>query len=134
MSLGDDILMALPELRAQALSTMVDIGRFTRPGAPTFDPITGEIGLGTGTVVYEGPLRLRAPSAVELTQLFGEEQVTTVRFIAAVRHNVTGIEIGDVLTIIETSDPLAASRVYRVLVVPSGTDMVLRNIAVEVVE
>lgn len=134
MSLGVDVHHALPDLRRQALSLMVDSARFVRPGPAVFNPDTELLEPGADTLVHEGPCRLRAPSAVELRRLFGEEQVTTSRYIAALPHDVTGIEIGDVMTLTSSADPLALARTYRVVIVPAGTDLVLRAVGVEVVE
>ncbi len=135
MALGDDIMLVLPELRYQALSTMKDTGRISRAGGPAvFDPVTGDLTPAAATVVYEGPIRLRMPAAVEAERLFGEEQVTVTRFIAAVPFDVFGVRIDDVVTMLVTEDDDAADQSYKVILVPAGTDLVLKLFGVEAVE
>ncbi len=56
--------------RRAAESIMVDIGRISRPGAPTFNATTGAYTPST-SVFHEGPCRLRQPTAVEANELFG---------------------------------------------------------------
>ncbi len=134
MTLGDAITHALPELRIEALSTMRDRARISRPGADTFDPNTGLVTPGAGTTVYEGPCRLRAPGSVEAEALFGEQQVTMSRFILTCPHTVVGVRVDDVVEMLETDDADAADRTYRVVLVPAGSDLVLKAFGVEAVE
>ncbi len=134
MILGDAIADALPDLRAEALSTMRDTALISRGGAPVFDPVTGQMTPGVGTMIYQGPCRLRLPAAVEAERLFGEQQVTVTRFVAAVPYDVFGVRVDDVVTMLETDDPDAADQTYKVVVVPAGTDLVLKQFGVEAVE
>ena len=57
--IADDIAAALPELRAQAESMMVDACLITTAGAPTWDDATGTYTPGSPTTVYEGKCRVR---------------------------------------------------------------------------
>lgn len=61
MTLGERIAAALPELRAQAESTMVDSCVITASVAGAWDDATGTYGDPTDTTVYEGKCRLRMP-------------------------------------------------------------------------
>jgi hypothetical protein len=63
VSLNDAVAAALPELRAQAESLMVDTCRITAAGAPVWDDANGVYTDGPATTVYEGKCRLRRPSA-----------------------------------------------------------------------
>lgn len=54
--IGDAISAALPELRAQAESMMLDTVEITRPGAVTTDPESGEVAP-TNDPVYSGRAR-----------------------------------------------------------------------------
>lgn len=114
---------------------MPDTGRITRGGgAVTFDPITGTMTPGVGTVVHEGPCRLRTPSAVERNVLFGETEVTTTRFIATFPHDIPNVEIGDIVTILASDDPHADERTYRVVIVPADSYLMYRALGVEATE
>ena len=59
MTLADDIAAALPELRAQAESMMVDACLITSAGEPVWDDATGTYLPPTLTTVYEGKCRVR---------------------------------------------------------------------------
>jgi len=83
---------------------MVDTAKIDRPGDPTFDPNTGLSTSGSTPVRSAGPCRVRQPNAVETTVMFGERDVTKQRFVACFPHDVTGVEIGDVVTVTESDD------------------------------
>ncbi len=61
--IGDTLAAALPGLRAEAESLMVDTCRVTTPGTATWDDSTGIYTDGTPTTIYEGKCRLRRPAA-----------------------------------------------------------------------
>lgn len=133
--IGDDIAEVLPELRSEAESLMVDTAMITRPGGePTFDPSTGELTPAAGTTIYEGPCRLRQPTASEAELLFGDEQLTRSRFVACFPHDVTGVQIGDVVTVTESDDPDVLLRSFRVASIPLATFTLYKGFPVEVVE
>ncbi len=114
---------------------MVDTGRISRPGGdPVFDPVTGLLTPAAGSVVHEGPCRLRMPTAVETNVLFGEQDVTKSRFVACFPAEVTGVEIGDVVTLIESDDADALNREFQVVSVPAMTFVVYRAFGCESVE
>lgn len=135
MSLGDDVLHALPDLRAAAWSLMRDTGTISRPGVDTFNPATGLIEPGVDTVIYDGVLRVRQPTAQESEVLFGEQQVTRLRLIVDVPHDTTGVLVDDVVTVSETADDdLLPPRQFRVTGILMGTFVVMKSYPVEVVE
>lgn len=60
MSLGLDIVAALPELRRHAESLMVDHCVIGAAGEPVWNEETGQYDPGVSAPVYEGPCRYRA--------------------------------------------------------------------------
>ena len=60
-TLGQAIAAALPTLRAEAESMMVDTCRITAGGSTTWDEATGVYTTTGGATVYEGACRLRMP-------------------------------------------------------------------------
>lgn len=121
--------------RRMAASMLIDTGTITRSvSAPTFDPITGELTTVSGDLVYDGPCRMRMPSAVEQTVIFGEQLVTLTRFIALFPWDIPEVKVGDIVVITESDDPHITNRSFRVLTVPSLSVLTHRKIGCEVVE
>ncbi len=132
--LGDAIAQALPGLRLNAESVMRDTALVSATGAATFDPDTGQT-TNTPIEVYYGPARLRMPSSmVESSSVFGDVDVTKQRFILSVPHDVTGIELDHVVTMIESDDPSALDREFRVISIPSRSFPIERAFGLETVE
>jgi len=129
----DDILPFVPEMRRQVESLMVDVCVIYRPGAETFDANTGQTS-STPTTVHTGPCRLRMPSTAESTSIFGDREVTKLRFVVDVPHDVTGIELEDYISITESDDASALARTFQVAALPSETFNFYRPIGCEVVE
>lgn len=113
---------------------MVDTGTITRAGVPVFNSTTGVYTPGTPTTVHTGPCRLRQPTTTETEVLFGEEQVTELRFIACFPWNVFGVRIGDVIALSSSADTDANNRTYRVVSIPSATFVLYKGFGVVVVE
>jgi hypothetical protein len=134
VTLGLAITEALPDLRAQALSLMVDTGRISRATGSVFDIDTGVVTPGAFTTIHEGPCRLRMPTAVETERLFGDTQVTVTRFVAVFPHDVYGVVVDDIVTITVTDDEDAADRQFKVSAGPAGTDLVSKSFGCEAVE
>lgn len=136
VSLGADVLQALPELRAQAGTLMRETATVTRSsGDYALDLDTG-IATTTDTVIYEGPCRVRVPTTADRTNLrvVGDEQLSASRVIIEVPHDTFGIRVDDVVTIPDAEDTDVAGRRYRVTAVPAGTDTVLKTLGCEIVE
>jgi hypothetical protein len=72
VTLADDVAAALPGLRAEAESLMVDTCRVTTPGAPVWNDTDGVYDEGAPVTLYEGKCRLRKPSAAPQTTDAGE--------------------------------------------------------------
>ena len=126
-------LAAIQQARQLAATMMVDTGRVTRDGEPTFDPDTGLV-TPSATTIYEGPVWMRMPTVLESEVLFGEEQVSRTRYLAVFPYDVTGVRAGDVITLTETEDPDAEGREFRVLSVPTRTYYDSKRFPCEVVQ
>lgn len=117
---------------------MTDTATITRAGASTFNSTTGQL-TPTSTTIHTGPCNVRMPIAVEVERLFGEEQVTATRLIACFPHDVSGIEIGDVVTVTVSEDADlvgTASRVValRVVAIPRRSHVIYKGFGCEVIE
>lgn len=135
VTLADDVRQALPELRLQAESMMVDRADIVRSaGVPVFNPATGLLESSETTVYTDRPCWLRMPTTMETERLFGEEQVTTTRYVACFAYDTFGVQIGDVIRLTECEDVDALLREYRVVVTPTRTVGVLKNFGCETVE
>ncbi len=128
------VLTAVERGRRAAANLMLDTAVVTRPGgSPTFNAITGVLVPSVGTVVHTGPCRLRQPTPQESEVLFGEQQVSIARFIAVFPHDVTGIDIDDVITLTTSADPDVIGFEYRVTAVPRSTFTIHKSYACEAV-
>lgn len=112
---------------------MADTGTVRRPGAQVFNASTGSSSA-TMTQVYAGRCWIRQASAVEREVLFGETQVTTTRFMACFPHSVTGVRVGDVVTVSASDDADVVGRSFRVLAIPASTYPLYKGFPCEVVE
>jgi hypothetical protein len=120
--------------RHRAESLMIDEVTITASGAPTLNPVTGDLEPGAGTVVYTGKARLRMPSNVEVNRLFGEEDVTKTRYMLSVPHDTTGVRVDAVVHVTESDDAEAMAREFKVVAVPSETYVIDRKFGLEAVE
>ena len=94
--LGDDIARALPELRAQALSCMVDSGHVETITGSSDDPSTHQR-INTWTPSWTGPMQVRVTS-IEQMVLAGGQEVAVVRamvFIGSVLY-IVGLILTDI--------------------------------------
>lgn len=119
--------------RRAAEMLMTDTATITRAGASTFNPTTGQL-TPTSTTVHTGPCNVRMPAAVEIERLFGEEQVTATRLVACFPHDVTGIELGDVVTVTESEDVDLVGVPLRVVALPRRSHVIYKGFACEVIE
>ena len=74
--------------------------------------------------VYTGPLRLQRASRTSGFVPAGAESLPVAAYVAAVPWDVTGIAVGDVVTITDSDDPSAAGRRFTI------TDVELNAFAV----
>ena len=119
--LGDDIAAALPELRAQAESTLTDSCELQRKAGRTIDPTNG-MATDTWTTYATVPCKLRDGAVLPSSQRAGEQDLTGLRLILAVPVSVAGVRVGDRAV-------LSGLTVY-ISGVPRGTHMVLQRLDV----
>jgi len=131
--LGDAIAWALPDLRANAESTMTATATVTRSGGLVFNPATGLSEETFTTIVADSPARLRQPTAVEATVAFGEQDVTRVRFIVDFPWTVTDVEIDDVVTFTDSDDPEMIGATVKVVGLSMRNHQVTRSYGCELV-
>jgi len=135
VTLGDDIVAVLPELRAANASLLVDVGRIVRPGPGTYDPNTGLVTPVDAPVHGPGPCRMRQPAGiVEAERLFGDTQITASRFLACWPHDLTGVKIDDVVILDQTADVDLLGRRFRILAIPMQTWSLYKAFPCELVE
>ena len=82
--LGHDVAAALPALRAQAESLMVDSCTITAPAASTWDEDAGAHVPGVPTVVYSGPCRVQIPQSVPGAPVAGEAEWSTAAVVVSI--------------------------------------------------
>lgn len=112
---------------------MIDECTIVRDGVPTLDPITG-ISSFTSVQLYRGICRLRQPTAIETSILFGGEQVSKSRFVVEVPSSVTLIKFEDTITVASDHDGFASTREFRVTHLSSMSYNLYRSIGCEAVE
>lgn len=129
--LGDDIAAALPELRAQAESMMVDTCKVEYVNGTTWDE-------GSGTSVpayatrYEGKCRVQTTLTSEANPNAGEREWTVQSLTVAVPMSAIGFEVGDRVTITSAAlDADLVGRVFTVVALAHKTHMTARRLRVD---
>jgi len=124
--LGDDLAAALPGLRAQAESMMVDTCTVTAAaGDPVWDDGAGAYTPGAPTVLYSGKCRVRQPNTGDSKADAGEVSFSVSDRIVSLplsgdgyTAGVTGIPVGATVTIDAVSpvgDPFMAGKAFTYL-------------------
>ncbi len=131
-TLGDEIRLAIPDWRVQANSLMVDTVTISRGGAPVFDSTTGLMTT-SGTVVYDGPGRLRQAAGATST-VFGETEVSVSSYLLDLPYDVADIRIDDTVVVTESEDPHVGTRTFRVTSAASATMLAYRLLSLELVQ
>ena len=132
--IGHDLAAALPELRRQAESMMLDACTVTRGGGePTWNDGTGTWDAPAASTVYEGKCRVQVPNVAENEADAGERAWTVQS--ALVNLPVTGsegVEVGDTVTITAaTFDGSLVGRRYTVTADHSKTYATARRLRCE---
>lgn len=125
----------LQSLRALARSAMPDTGRVLMPatggtlsaGGATWTP-------SAATVVYAGVMRVRPSTSQEISRLFGDAYVASVRHVAVLPFDAAAIAIGTTLVVDGGSDPQIAAVEFRVRAIGHSSYHVERTLALEVIE
>lgn len=101
MSLAHDIAAALPLLREEAEARMVDTCAIVRPGGdPVFDDESGTYTTPAGSSVYSGRCEVQVSDGLNARQAeAGGAEITVTRVTVKVPVSVTGVQVGDVVTI-----------------------------------
>lgn len=124
MTLGSDVLAALPELRAQAESLMTDACTITGPGStpPTWDPGTGQYADPPGSAVYTGACRVQLPQAQVGSPVAGEAEYTDTTVVVSLPWGAPAVPVRALVTITGVgplSDPSLVGDGYTVSGLPS---------------
>ena len=125
--LGDDIARALPELRAQALSCMVDSGHVEAITGSSNDPSTHQR-INAWTPSWTGPMQVRVTS-IEQMVLAGGQEVAVVRAMVDIPDHVT-VTTQHRIRVTSTRDPLLAGVPLYVRAVQPGTWLARRKLTV----
>ena len=94
----------LDQMRAAQEAVMTSTGTITRDGNK-YEFVDGQERLKPAETVYEGRLRIQRKSTAPLQITAGAEQVPNPAYIGAAPWHVTGLRVGDVLTVTEAGDP-----------------------------
>lgn len=115
-------------------AVMVDTGQIIRPsGTGTLDDATGLWSADAGTVVYDGKCSIVPGTAAAVEDLFGAEQIATVRYIGKFPTGTPAMR-DDRVVVTSGSDPQIGAAVFRVIVVAVGSNHVQRICGLELVE
>jgi hypothetical protein len=129
--LGDDITAALPELRRQAESMMVDACKVEYVSGTTWDEGSGTSAPAYSTR-YEGKCRTQTTLTAEANPDAGEREWVVQSLTVAVPMSATGFQIGDRVTITKTLLDLdLLGRVFTVAALAHKTHMTARRLRVE---
>ena len=104
----------LAAARAHQNTLMRATGIVTRPGNG-WVYVDGVEQREEDETVYTGPLRLQRSSRTSGFVLAGAEALLVATYVAAVPWDVTGIAVGDVVTITDSDDPAAVGRRFTIL-------------------
>lgn len=132
--LGDDLALALPEMRAQAESMMQDTIRVEKKtGEKTTDPETLAI-VDVWALVYEGPGRVQRPATQPGEPVVGEVEFGTTATIIQLPLSATGFAREQRVTVAAVgslSDPALVGMRATVLSVPTKTHPTMRRLYCE---
>lgn len=131
MNLGADIARTLPELRAQAESTLRATCRITRAGEPVWNPVTLQNDESPVTS-YEGPCRVRAAGTQDAAADAADQALLESRYILSLpivgSEDVRGGDVAEILT--SPDDTALVGRMFTVTSVPAQSDAAVRRIPV----
>lgn len=122
--------------RTLVADTFIDEGVIRRPnlGPPALDTMTGVSTPAAPTTVYTGRCRIKRPSTEEMTQIFGDTDVSVQRRIVRVPFDTVEVRKDDVFTATSSGDAEVLRQDMRVSVVVAGSMNMYRDYGVEVIE
>lgn len=132
--LTDAELAGMRDTSQAALPDNVRIERPAPPGDGDLDPDTGVWTQADPDLIWQGKGRVRPPTAEDIEVLFGDEQVTKLRFIGTFPFNIPVVEVEDVVIVTSSSDPHVTGRTFKVTSVSGGSWLIDRRVALEVAE
>lgn len=131
MSFGEQIISALPEMRAAAESLMVDTLRIERVSAVGVEDGQGGITYPT-FIVYEGKGKIQTYEPYEQTPVVGGATFVKQRYSAHIPWDAGEFEPGDVVQLVASRFPVsAAGRKYRVAGVHEKTLQTAQRLLVD---
>jgi hypothetical protein len=135
MALGDDLAAALPGLRSQAESMMLDRCTVTRTSTGSFNDVTGVETVGSTTTLYDGPCRFRMARGGGSPTDSGEAEWTLNGVTVSLPVSTSGdVRTGDAVTLTESAfDPDAVGTVAQVKGIHVQTYATARRLECEVV-
>jgi hypothetical protein len=136
VTLGDDVMSVIPDMRDAAQSMLIDEGTISRPGtgSGTIDPVTGDYTPPAGTEVYSGRCRVRHPTAQEQQVVFGDINTTVSRYTVDLPYDAPLVAVGDVFTLTVTADAELVGAAMRVASIIAKSVLIYRQIGLEVIE
>lgn len=134
MTLGDDIALALPGLRAQAESMMLSRVVIRRDLGSVWDETSGT-NVSEWQDIYEGPARLRFPNTQpQEGDAGGERIVDQAPTLSLPIATSGGVRVDDIATVTENAfDPSMVGLQLRVTGLHTQTHSTARRLPVEVV-
>lgn len=133
--ISDDVTAALPEMRQQAESLMVDAGELRGPGTRTLDEDSGQYVDVPGPLKYAGKAKLQTTEALGNDAEAGDRQVMVTRFRVDLPMSAPQAAVDDVFTFTSSKfDPQVAGKRFRVTSLIEKSFMTARRIAVEEVQ
>lgn len=134
MSLGYDIALALPGLRAEAESRMDDLIRATRGGERVWDEVNGEW-VTAEVVIYEGKARIKRPNDRASDAEAGSQLVTVGRLEVHVPVGSQSFAPDDLIEVmVSVSRPDQVGRRFVVVAPFDGSQTTALRYRVEAVD
>jgi hypothetical protein len=135
MMIGDDLAAALPELRRQAESMMIDAGELRGPDIQGPIGSDGEYTVIPGELKYSGKARAQTTDALGNDNEAGDRLVMVTRFRVDLPMSAPQAAVDDVFTFTSSAlDPQLVGKRFRVTSLTQKSFMTARRLAVEEVQ
>jgi hypothetical protein len=113
--------------QAAAEAGMVDACTIGRPGTPVLDDFSGT-STPARTALYAGKCRVQQGIAQADEQDTGEDYQLRLRLVVQLPVSVTGLEVGDEITMTASRDPDLVGRVFLIRDLMHKTDETARRV------
>jgi hypothetical protein len=114
---------------AESLMSSVCTIRARATGEPTTDPVSGQVTVPLGAVVYSGPCRVRPTGTQARTVDAGAAELSTFDYLVSVPFSVTAVMEGHRLTITASPDPALVGVEVEVQKVDRGEHITARRLS-----